>query len=116
MWFYLEFKNGDEPVSRQPVFVTGAPPEEAPTHHHLAWACLNDEKWESITFEGHSKNWPNEKATKRFVKTPEGIFPHKCVEDDCDSIVEFDDEPRCFTHSPDEGSSVHNYSCRKGLM
>ncbi len=44
----------------------------------------------------------------------ESIFPHKCVTLGCDKIVEFDDEPWCFTHSPDEGSSLRGYSARRG--
>lgn len=39
-----------------------------------------------------------------------GIFPHKCEHEGCGKVVEFDDEPWCFTHSPDEGSSVRGYS------
>jgi hypothetical protein len=47
--------------------------------------------------------------------TEEGIFKHQCVHPDCDRIVEFDDEPWCFTHSPDEGSSLFGWSARKAL-
>lgn len=43
----------------------------------------------------------------------EGIFPHKCIEEGCDQEVQYDDEPWCFTHSPDDGSSVPGYSARK---
>jgi hypothetical protein len=39
-----------------------------------------------------------------------GIFRHKCEQDGCDRYVIYDDEPFCFTHSPDEGSSVRGYS------
>lgn len=39
-----------------------------------------------------------------------GLFPHKCEHSGCDSIVSYDDEPYCFTHSPDSGSSVRGYS------
>lgn len=39
-----------------------------------------------------------------------GIFPHKCEEAGCSHVVEFDDEPYCYTHSPDSGSSVRGYS------
>lgn len=50
----------------------------------------------------------------------EGIFVHQCVAEGCNSVVEFDDEPWCFTHSPDEGSSVFGFSARalmqKGLV
>lgn len=46
----------------------------------------------------------------------EGIFPHKCVTPGCDRIVEFDDEPWCFTHSPDEGSSLRGYSARAAAV
>lgn len=42
-----------------------------------------------------------------------GWFPHKCEQPGCDITVEFDDEPYCFTHSPDEGSSVAGYSAMK---
>lgn len=42
----------------------------------------------------------------------EGIFPHKCVKNGCERIVEFDDEPWCYTHSPDSGSSKRGYSAR----
>lgn len=35
---------------------------------------------------------------------------HPCIEPGCDAMVPFDDEPWCFTHSPDEGSSVSGYS------
>lgn len=42
----------------------------------------------------------------------EGVFWHKCVTPGCDRQVEFDDEPWCFTHSPDEGSSLQGYSAR----
>lgn len=46
----------------------------------------------------------------------EGIFPHQCVHPDCDRIVEFDDEPWCFTHSPDEGSSLVGWSAKELLQ
>ena len=42
----------------------------------------------------------------------EGIFPHKCKELGCERIVQYDDEPWCFTHSPDSGSSIRGYSAR----
>lgn len=46
----------------------------------------------------------------------EWIFRHKCESEDCETIVEFDDEPYCFTHSPDEGSSLPGYSARRKAM
>ena len=42
----------------------------------------------------------------------DGIFPHNCEEPGCDHQVQFDDEPYCYTHSPDSGSSVRGYSAR----
>jgi hypothetical protein len=45
----------------------------------------------------------------------EGICPHQCVGEGCDIIVQFDDEPWCFTHSPDAGSSLAGYSARARL-
>lgn len=40
----------------------------------------------------------------------QGIYPHECETEGCGRNVIYDDEPRCFTHSPDEGSSVRGYS------
>lgn len=41
------------------------------------------------------------------------IFRHKCANPDCEIIVEYDDEPCCFKHSPDSGSVLPGYSARK---
>ena len=41
------------------------------------------------------------------------IFVHECLDDDCTNMVEYDDEPWCFEHSPDQGSSVQGYSARR---
>jgi len=35
---------------------------------------------------------------------------HPCIQPGCDHTVQFDCEPYCFTHSPDEGSEVIGYS------
>lgn len=35
---------------------------------------------------------------------------HPCEEEGCDNNVQFDDEPKCYTHSPDSGSDVPGYS------
>lgn len=43
----------------------------------------------------------------------DGVFPHTCEEPGCTKQVQFDDEPKCFSHSPDEGSSVRGYSARE---
>lgn len=45
-------------------------------------------------------------------KAFEGVRPHPCVEEGCDHVVPYDDEPWCFTHSPDSGSSVRGFSYR----
>jgi hypothetical protein len=42
-----------------------------------------------------------------------GIFEHECEEEGCSRIVRYDDEPKCFEHSPDEGSFVIGYSARE---
>lgn len=39
-----------------------------------------------------------------------GLFLHQCTEPGCPSTVRYDDEPYCFTHSPDEGSSRRGWS------
>ena len=35
---------------------------------------------------------------------------HPCEKKECKQFVAYDDEPWCFTHSPDEGSHVPGYS------
>jgi hypothetical protein len=40
----------------------------------------------------------------------DGIFRHKCIESSCSEFVMYDDEPWCYDHSPDEGSSLPGYS------
>lgn len=42
-----------------------------------------------------------------------GYYPHRCEDDRCMRTVQFDDEPMCYTHSPDEGSSKKGYSAYK---
>ena len=42
-----------------------------------------------------------------------GTFWHKCERMGCEAEVEYDDEPYCFIHSPDSGSSFPGYSARK---
>lgn len=39
---------------------------------------------------------------------------HDCEEPGCTRTVIYWDEPYCFTHSPDEGSSFRNYDSRQG--
>jgi len=41
------------------------------------------------------------------------MFPHKCEMEGCGFIVQYDDEPYCFKHSPDSGSSVPGYSAKR---
>lgn len=41
------------------------------------------------------------------------IQPHTCEKETCDNQVPFDDEPYCFTHSPDSGSHVPGYSYKE---
>jgi hypothetical protein len=45
-----------------------------------------------------------------------GLFPHFCEYHGCDSKSLYDDEPYCFTHSPDSGSSVKGYSAYKNFL
>lgn len=39
--------------------------------------------------------------------------PHPCDSPGCTHMVQYDDEPYCFTHSPDSGSSVSGYSWKR---
>lgn len=52
-------------------------------------------------------------AAERQQMLEEGIFPHKCCVEGCPVIVQYDDEPACFKHSPESGSAVTGYSARK---
>lgn len=42
-----------------------------------------------------------------------GLYPHQCEQYGCDRTVQYNDEPMCFVHSPDSGSSVSGYSAYK---
>lgn len=41
-----------------------------------------------------------------------GMYDHRCKRAGCRTIVAYNDEPYCFTHSPDSGSYRTNYSAR----
>lgn len=41
-----------------------------------------------------------------------GLFWHKCESYGCEHYIEYDDEPTCFKHSPDSGSSRRGFSAR----
>ncbi len=89
------------------------------------WGCVYNckQQWR-ITFEAVDAaltsmfvNVAKEAITdlhhqERTPKVNDGVFPHECEEEGCPWIVPFDDEPKCFTHSPDSGSSVRGYSAR----
>jgi hypothetical protein len=59
---------------------------------------------------------PQERPTVRFEQPTPGYEPydgkHPCAYDGCNFTVLFDDEPYCYTHSPDSGSNVPGYSYR----
>lgn len=38
---------------------------------------------------------------------------HPCVAPGCEYFVPYDDEPYCYKHSPDEGSSLQGYSYKQ---
>lgn len=44
------------------------------------------------------------------------IWHHECESFDCTKVVIYDDEPYCFAHSPDEGSSVRGYSASESFF
>jgi len=44
-----------------------------------------------------------------------GVFIHQCISPGCGSLIQYDDEPCCFKHSPDEGSHLPFYSARERL-
>lgn len=49
------------------------------------------------------------------LRTKAGLFWHKCGLRGCTEVIEFDDEPFCFIHSSDSGSSLRGFSARNGL-
>lgn len=50
------------------------------------------------------------------TKDNEGVCPHECIQEGCGNIVQFDDEPWCFVHSPDDGSALPGWSARAALI
>jgi hypothetical protein len=54
-----------------------------------------------------------EEARRRYQEALTHAGRHPCVIEGCPNIVEYDDEPWCFTHSPDEGSFVPGYSYKR---
>lgn len=50
------------------------------------------------------------RAMHAIVPPDQGVFWHKCSDPWCGTRVQYDDEPYCFKHSPDSGSSVKGYS------
>jgi len=38
---------------------------------------------------------------------------HKCEVPSCSNMISYHDEPYCFKHSPDSGSSVRGYDSRQ---
>lgn len=46
----------------------------------------------------------------KWCRQHEGLFPHNCEYEGCDARPIYDDEPYCFSHSPDSGSSIRGYS------
>lgn len=73
----------------------------------------------SLRFEpcDGTRNCPNNYHTESCMhpdNRPELLLePHPCEHPGCPRIVEYDDEPYCFTHSPDSGSFVPGYSYKE---
>lgn len=42
-------------------------------------------------------------------------FVHQCITPGCGTLVQYDDEPCCYKHSPDSGSHLPFYSARERL-
>lgn len=41
---------------------------------------------------------------------------HRCELVGCEVLVPYDDEPYCFTHSPDNGAFFQNYSYKQNTF
>lgn len=72
----------------------------APTEGVTRCSC-GSKYWDDATCASCGERW-----------TP-WLFPHQCETAGCTRIVDYDDEPRCFQHSPDSGSAVAGYSARR---
>lgn len=55
----------------------------------------------------------NQHNTTMWCSEHYGLYRHKCSRAGCRTLVLYNDEPWCFTHSPDEGSSVKGYNAYK---
>ena len=53
-------------------------------------------------------------ASRPVIET--GIFHHDCSQATCDNSVVWDDEPYCFTHSPDSGPRMRGYSALRAAQ
>ncbi len=53
-------------------------------------------------------------ATDNYHICDEHTCRHVCEERGCESHILYHDEPFCFKHSPDSGSSFRNYDSRTG--
>ena len=52
------------------------------------------------------------KVAATIPEVHDGIYPHECIIATCKTMVAFDDEPYCFVHSPDSGSSFPAFSAK----
>jgi hypothetical protein len=57
----------------------------------------------------------HEDKQRAIVPMKDGMFTHQCISPGCGTLVEYDDEPCCFKHSPDSGSHLPFYSARERL-
>lgn len=75
-------------------------------------------KWHYFEFWGLAGHQDKRDVVEEMIeklrefKPSDWLFWHTCEESGCNLRIPFDDEPKCFTHSPDEGSSVAGYSAR----
>lgn len=140
-WDEVTFKKGDvtkrfyKEVDDSPLkwFIEGrrsgwiGPFENRDQAANFAWGKLN----EAVRFKQKQADFdatgPDEVKPTAFIILPgdelwpikdveNGAFHHKCLQNDCHRIVEFDDEPNCFKHSQDEGSSVPGFSARAFVL
>lgn len=61
-------------------------------------------------FQGCNKPAVKQHNTTMWCQEHYGFYKHNCTHPGCPTVVLYNDEPWCFTHSPDEGSSLKGYS------
>lgn len=75
----------------------------------MAHLCIYPGCIQNATMDMYAQT--SEKSDQRILWCEKhyGLYPHQCETYGCERTVIYVDEPYCFTHSPDIGSSDPSY-------